>query len=128
SLYEVMLGFRVYQAGRRDEAAKVLIPVIEATPDDADFDYFVQWYLGNAVGHRMIARFCEHDLDGALALARRLEADFPRSEFSKLAARLASEIPRRSGDWKDLRLPTSEEGKGLSPSLDREGQSRNPVG
>jgi hypothetical protein len=124
SLYEVLLGYRLYQTGDRDDAAKILARVIDATPDDDDLLYFVEWHLGCALGHRMVARFMEHDITATLDLARRIASDFPRSHFKKLARQLIGELPRRSQDWSDFRIPSPSEWEGIASNLNRDEQIR----
>lgn len=128
SLHEFLLGLRLHQSGQVDLAARILLPVIDATPSDAAAVRFVAWSLGDALGHRMIAAFCRHDLAGTAELAERLATRHAGTRFAGLAARIRDELPRRQGDWSAFSLPRPEEWQMASGSIGREQQIRHLCG
>src|SRR5207248_2605493 len=66
--------------------------------------------LGDVYGQEMLAAFVgDRDYARAADRARLILERFPRTRFHADAARLADELPRRQGDFKDLRLPTPQE-------------------
>jgi len=121
TLYETLLGHWLYQSGRYDLAAKILMPGLETYARDRDFLDGVRVDIGTIQGYHMLVAFAgDRDYDEALRRARLIVDRFPRTGFSRYAAELAKQLPRRREDFGQLRLPTPDEWQALRANLSRE--------
>jgi hypothetical protein len=119
-LYEIFLAHWLFATKRDDLAAVILLPALDTLYRDQDLVGLVRHRLGVVYGQRMLAAFAgSRDYDETLKWARQIVSHFPETEFYAYAAGLASQIPRRRDDFKQLRLPTPREWEAQKKTMAR---------
>lgn len=105
-LYEATLGYWLYQSGKFDLAARVLLPAIDTLYLDDQLVEMVRDRLANNYGYRMIAAFVgARDYQQAARLAKLMKDHFGDTEFHAYAVELNRQLPKRQEDFKTLTLP-----------------------
>jgi lysophospholipase L1-like esterase len=120
SLYEIVLGHRLYAAGKLDLAARVLLPALETLHRDDDLVSIARRELGRYYGYQMLVAFAgDRDYDRAMKSARILVKHFPETLFHDDAGRMLVELPKRRDDFGKLKLPSPDEWARLKEKLTR---------
>lgn len=109
SAYELMLGLWLIQSGREELAARLWLPLLDNLRSDEELFELARDHFGKVYGYQMLSAFAgDRDYERALTMARAINARLPGSRFSEYALALAEQLPRRSGDFTDLALPTRQ--------------------
>jgi hypothetical protein len=121
--YEAIVAAWFYRAGKYKLAAEVLMPFLNEFDKDEILIEYVQAYLGEVYGYRMLEAYVgDWDYSRALGNAQLVLQLYPGSRFHGHAVRLARELPRRMDDFITLQLPTPAEWAVLKTKLTREQQ------
>jgi len=126
SAYEIIFADWLLRRGDEALAARVLLPAISFVrssyrrlPDAA------RNVMGEALASQIIGRFVIERDDATVGRAARAAIRTqPETATGQLAARMLAELPRRTDDFRGLRLPTPARWKALRTSLSREEQIR----
>jgi hypothetical protein len=124
TLFEATVGGAwLYRAGKDDDAAKVLLRALNSFHRDEHFVDMVREQVGELVGQKMLVAFIgERDYPAAIKHARFIIERYPNTRFHHYAKDLAEQLPKRTGDFTQLKLPTKAEWAELQKKLTREQQ------
>ena len=120
----VLVAAWAYALSNKDLTTEVLFPCLELIADDRLAFEGVRDHLGDVYHQRMLVEFShQRDYDRTIALARHLSQPlFDGYRYQRRAKELADQLPRRRGDFRELRLPAEEEWSKLQAKLSRDEQ------
>jgi hypothetical protein len=125
SLPEALVAAWSFQRGRREVAASILFPRLEATADDRWIGWAVRDLLGHSAHHRMLEYFSARDYPAALRLAKHhAQPVFAGYGYQGRAVELAAQLEKRGSDFKEFALPTVPDWEKLKAGMDRPAQIR----
>jgi hypothetical protein len=108
------------RTGQPALAARILLPLLEPLSQDSDLLETIRRESAVEIGERMFEAFANaRDYRTALALAQRIDQNYPGSAHHEAARRLVAELPQRMGDFAELKLPTPAQWRVLRQSLTR---------
>jgi len=120
TLPEMYLGCWLQSIGRHDLAARVILPAIDCLYADEHLVDAIRAEMGRVHGQHMLAAFMgDRDYKTALRLARLIGEHYPKTAYSKHAAALAEQLPRRMDDFVTFKLPLPDAWKKIRAGLDR---------
>jgi len=119
-IYEVTLAHWLYLAKQFDLSAQVFLPALDSLYMDRHLVEMVRHRVGEAAGYRILVAFAgDRDFEETQRLANALIHRYPGTRFHEYAVQLAKEMPKRTGDFKTLKLPTPAEWVDLKKKLSR---------
>ncbi|HWB58470.1 MAG TPA: hypothetical protein VG733_03220 [Chthoniobacteraceae bacterium] len=124
SIPEALVAAWSYKAGDKKLAAEIILPRIEASPDDLEFAHQIAELLGKVYQQQMLDAFCEaRDYDTALRIANHLaEPEFDTYFYQPRAKELAAQLQKRAGDFKTFTLPSADDWAKQKAGMSREEQ------
>ena len=120
-VYGTLLAAWLDSALRPGLRNRVLSSALASVNEKAMAASLRTWF-GERYGYQMLVAFVgDRDYDRAYTLAARIPPD---TVFYEYAKRLRRELPKRSDDFRMLKLPSFEEWVSIKAGLDRAGQVR----
>jgi hypothetical protein len=119
--YEILLASELFGRGDAANAARVILPPVEAS---GDIDRLFAVYparLAISLYHVALERFAgDRDYEGAAKLAGYVAEKFPKFPDHRTAARLADQLPKRLDEFRTFNLPKRSQWESESRRMSRE--------